>query len=222
MEQQILFTLNRDWTAPWLDRTMAIVTSWPFWWPILLVLGLVVVWRGGFHARSLVFCAALTIGLVDGVVVQAVKKTVGRPRPHGVLEGVRQIDLARARPRLLAATKPLRIQESAPEEPATRGNSFPSGHSANNFALATVVFLFYRRWGWLCFLPAAVVAWSRVYVGAHWPLDVVVGAFLGAGTAWVFLGLLERIWRKYGGRIFPTWRAAHPSLLQGRTAELPR
>lgn len=213
MEQQIFFTLNQDWTAPWLDRCMAIVTSWPVWWPFLLVLGALVLWRGGFRARSMLVCAALSIGVVDGIVVQVVKKSVGRPRPNAVLEGVREIDLAKATPRVLAAAKPLRIRISKPQLPQKPGNSFPSGHAANNFSLATTVFLFYRRWGWLCFFPAALVAWSRIYVGSHWPLDVLGAAILGAGITWLFLLGLDRLWRSFGHRISRRWSETHPSLL---------
>ncbi len=213
MEQQILFLFNRDWTAPWLDRPMAIITSWPFWWPILLLLGLWVLWRGGFRARTMLVAAALAIGLVDGVVVQMVKKSVARPRPATHLNGVRVVDLAKANPRLLAATRPLQIEESAPLKPAQRGNSFPSGHAANNFSLATTVFLFYRRWGWLCYVPALLVAWSRLYVGAHWPLDVVAGAFLGAAVTWGFLHALDWLWQRWGDRLLPGLWSGYPRLL---------
>ena len=55
------------------------------------------------------------------------------------------------------------------------------------FALATVVALFHRRWGIAAFALAALVAWSRIYVGAHWPSDVPpsigIGILLGWGVS---------------------------------------
>jgi membrane-associated phospholipid phosphatase len=64
--------------------------------------------------------------------------------------------------------------------------SFPSGHTAVIFAVATVVSLVWRRLAWPAFAVAALVGLSRVLVGAHWPSDVLAGAWLGvAWTLWV-------------------------------------
>jgi undecaprenyl-diphosphatase len=154
----------------------------------------------------------ISVGITDGVVVRSLKDLVGRPRPHEVLVGARTLDLAKARPRFLALGKPLKVRYSQPQTPALRGKSFPSGHAANNFAIATVVFLFYRRWGWLAYFPAAVVAYSRIYVGVHWPLDVLVACFLGTGIAFLATVGLEACWRRWGPRVLPSLFAAHPSL----------
>jgi undecaprenyl-diphosphatase len=57
--------------------------------------------------------------------------------------------------------------------------SFPSGHSATAFAGATILAAFAPRLAVPLFVLAALVAWSRVYVGVHYPLDIAVGALLG-------------------------------------------
>ena len=64
--------------------------------------------------------------------------------------------------------------------------SFPSGHATTAFALATVLSLWYPRWtaAWLAL--AAVVGWSRIALGPHFPSDVVAGAILGVAVALVF------------------------------------
>lgn len=59
------------------------------------------------------------------------------------------------------------------------GSSFPSTHAAMAFAIACAVFLTYRKFGSVLLVLAAMVALSRVYVGIHYPMDVLVGAFLG-------------------------------------------
>jgi undecaprenyl-diphosphatase len=59
-------------------------------------------------------------------------------------------------------------------------HSFPSGHATASFACATVVALAVPRFRWPLIVLAAAVSWSRVYVGVHYPLDVVGGAALGA------------------------------------------
>lgn len=80
----------------------------------------------------------------------------GRPRPFAVLSGVHQL-----------------ISTSFSHK------SLPSSHATVAFALATAVFLFNRPAGWLMYIAAFLVAWGRVYVGVHYPFDVLAGAILG-------------------------------------------
>ncbi|WP_078887779.1 bifunctional phosphatase PAP2/diacylglycerol kinase family protein [Streptomyces sp. NRRL S-118] len=68
--------------------------------------------------------------------------------------------------------------------------SFPSGHSASAAAFATGVLLESRGWGAAVVPVAAAVALSRVYTGAHYPSDVLVGAALGVGAAFAVRGLV--------------------------------
>ena len=213
MEQTFLYFINRDWTHPVLDIVMATVSSWDFWWPIFVVGCGIILFRGGFNGRAMLVCFGLSILFTDALAVRNLKNIVGRPRPHMVVEGVRQVDLAKAKPRILALAKPLAISEAEGAILPVRGGSFPSGHAANNFAIATVVFIFYRKWGWLMFLPAALVAYSRVYVGAHWPVDVFLSAMLGAGISFIVCLTADFVWRKWAGRFVPPIAATHPHLI---------
>lgn len=197
MDERVFFLINHTWTHPVMDRVMAAASSFDLWLPLILVAVGLTAWRGGRRARIFLLCLGLTLAVADGVVGNTLKHAFHRLRPYQSVPGVRQLDLARrARPRFLALFQPLDVRWSASpdQDPSAReaardtGRSFPSSHVMNNVCAAVVLALFYRRWGWLYFGAAALVAYSRVYVGSHWPSDVIVSAFLaGAVALWTML-----------------------------------
>jgi undecaprenyl-diphosphatase len=73
--------------------------------------------------------------------------------------------------------------------------SFPSGHATVAFACATVLAWCVPRLAFPAFVLAGAIAWSRVYVGVHWPLDVLGGAIIGLAVGSVTLALVGRRWR---------------------------
>jgi len=197
---------------------MAVLSSFDFWlWPLgLAIFGLLIF--GRFKMRAMLLTLAFAVGISDGIVADSLKKIVGRPRPGDVFTWVRIVDLRHTTPRLLALWKPLRIKEWHPLPKKTEGRSFPSAHVMNNFCAAVVLTYFYRRWAALWFSIAALVAYSRVYVGSHWPSDVGISALLGAGVALLLLPLCEWLWRLIGGRLTPGIFARHPTLAEAPAA----
>ena len=69
-------------------------------------------------------------------------------------------------------------------------SSFPSGHASFYFALATGVYLYNKKAGYIYFVLAGFMGLARVFVGVHWPLDIMAGALLGIlvslGGRWVY------------------------------------
>jgi undecaprenyl-diphosphatase len=92
-----------------------------------------------------------------------------------ILETIRIIHF-RARPPVVLSFEPL-----IPFDPAAA--SFPSGHASFFFALATAIFLVNRRWGLWFFAGALLMGVARIFVGVHWPSDIIAGAILGIATA---------------------------------------
>lgn len=74
--------------------------------------------------------------------------------------------------------------------------SFPSDHASSAFALAVTTCFFMPRLGVALLVMAALVAFGRVFVGVHYPLDVFAGALIGAAWALVMRGVLRRIGKK--------------------------
>jgi undecaprenyl-diphosphatase len=86
-----------------------------------------------------------------------------------------------------------RYAEPRPLVHAPIDGSFPSGHAATSFAAATVLTFAWPRWWPAFFLLAVAIGFSRVYVGVHYPLDVVGGAALGILVATALRLLVEAL-----------------------------
>jgi undecaprenyl-diphosphatase len=212
MDQAIFHLINERWTSPALDLFMAAVSDVEIWKPLLIVLVLYALIFGGFKGRAFVLCVAITLLISDTLVVRTLKNSIGRERPKQA-QTVRMVQLQKVSPKFLTLLQKPLIRYSDASERKNSGPSFPSGHVADNVVIATCCLLFFPRWGWLYLIVAATVAYSRIYLGAHWPSDVMATGFLAFGETLLMIGLIELIWRKAGARWTPQWFAAHPRLI---------
>ena len=215
LDHNIFWKINHDWTGSATDLLMALASSLSFW-TIPLALGFVwIAVFGGFRARAMLLALVCAVGLTE-TVNYTLKRLVGRWRPHQVLSGARVVTLAKTRPPQLALFKAPKVKESK-GVPEGAGRSFPSGHTANNFAALAVLVAFYRRNGWW-FLPVALlVGYSRIYTGSHWPSDVAFSMVYGAAMGWFTVWILERCWQTWGPRLAPQWHDRHPKLTLSKT-----
>jgi undecaprenyl-diphosphatase len=213
MDQAIFHLINERWTSAPLDLFMAAISDVEIWKPLLVVVGLYALIFRGFKGRAFLLCVAVALFISGTFVVPTLKAAVGRLRPKQA-QTVRMVELEKARPKFLTLFKPPRIHYSDATERTKSGPSFPSGHVTDNTIIAVCCTLFFRRWGWLYFIVAAVIGYSRIYLGAHWPSDVVATAFMAAGEALLILALLELLWPAAAARWLPQLFARHPRLLE--------
>ena len=109
--------------------------------------------------KTIVVCGSIVIA---GVLSTSIKNIVRRDRPFVTYP---EIEL----------------------ETETGSLSFPSGHTSLAFSLATSVSIVYPKWYVIApsYAWASAVGYSRMHLGAHYPTDVIAGAFIGVGSAWL-------------------------------------
>ena len=94
---------------------------------------------------------------------------------------------------LVDRTRPYYVLGYDPVIPPVGDPSFPSGHTAASFAAATAIYAIDKRWGIAAYIYAAVMGFSRLYLGVHFPTDVLAGAVVGIVAAQVMLKGLAKL-----------------------------
>jgi len=211
MDQTIFHLINEQWTSPALDLFMAGLSDSEIWNPLFIAVVLSALFFGGFKARAFMICLLLSL-LIGELFTSVLKTAIDRRRPKQV-QDVRMVELQKARPKFMTLLKKPTIRFSNQSDRNRSGPSFPSGHMTNNTITAVYLTFFYRRRGWLYWIVAAAVGYSRIYLGAHWPSDVIATLFLASGEALLLLGLFELIWKTATRKWAPNLYASHPSLI---------
>ena len=211
MDQTLFHLINQRWTNPVLDLFMAAVSDAAIWKPFFIAFLLIALLVGRFRARASILCLLLAL-LITQQFTNVLKKAIGRQRPKQI-QTVRMVHLQSVKPPFMTLLKNPLIRYSDQSDRDRGDSSFPSGHMTNNTAIAVCLTLFYRRWGRLYWILTAAIGYSRVYLGEHWPSDVVGTLFLAAGETFLIIAGLELLWRWAAKKWAPEIFARRPALV---------
>ena len=154
----IFFFINHTLANPVCDFIFIHITNGAFWIIPGAIAAAIFIKFEKKKALVVIGLMLITVGISDPVCNRIIKPLVNRSRPCNPLTPEKG-------GRFLLGLKTSR--------------SFPSSHAMNMFAQAMLLSLFYRKKTMYFFLFAATIGFSRIYVGAHYPFDVVSGAIFG-------------------------------------------
>jgi undecaprenyl-diphosphatase len=168
-DQQAFTVINSGLTNPLFDAVMPYLRSGMFWAPLYLFALVFVILNYKIQGLWWSLFLISTVALADLTGNYAFKHVFERSRPCNDPDFASQV-------RLLL-------------EHCGSGYSFTSNHAANHFGMATFFFITFRpvfkNWVWIAIIWAFLVGYAQVYVGVHYPLDVLTGALMGIG--WGYL-----------------------------------
>ena len=178
LDKEALLFFN-SFHTPWLDPIMFWITKTFFWLPLYGFLLFLVIKHFKKDSWIVLIGIAITILLSDQITSGFMKPFFARLRPsrEPSLQGL--VYLVNG---------------------YTGGKyGFASSHAANTFATALFFWMLFKdqyRWLWVLFLWAVVMTYSRVYLGVHYPGDIIVGMLVGFGAAFTGYKIQRWIWYK--------------------------
>ena len=167
LDQELFHLLNGKWHNSFLDSFLPYMRESIIWIPLYLFL-FVLAWSNfGKKGLGWIVFAILTAALTDIVSSGIIKEMIPRFRPCNDPQLAHSV-------RFLVLNCP-------------KNSSFTSSHAASHFGAAMFIFQTYRYiWNkaWIAFLWAGMISYAQVYVGVHFPLDILCGALIGCGIGW--------------------------------------
>ena len=179
LDYEILNLVNRQMSNPFFDVVLPILRN-KYVWIRFYIFSLAYAFHNFIWQRATVILFALitVIAVSDVFSGQIFKKSVQRTRPCSALV-MKDVVTQRVR--------------------CSHSFSMPSAHASNHFALAYMIsFLFQvkrRTWKWALYGWAGVISFAQIYVGLHYPSDILAGATFGLLVAFVYSKIIQRSYK---------------------------
>ena len=169
MDRWLFTKINHDWTNGTLDKIFPVWREASTWIPLYFLLLFFVVYKFGWKVWPWMVAFLITILLTDQISSHLFKPFFARPRP--------------CHDPLLADKLRLIMNNCSPSF------SFTSSHATNHFGMAFFIFFtlrnYLKKWSYFFFFWAATISYGQVYIGIHYPIDVIFGALLGSTIGYI-------------------------------------
>ena len=186
LDQYLFFTINKGLSNQFFDWLMPYLRNRYLWTPLYLFMAIFFVRNYGKQGWMIVFFLGLTFGISDFLSSSVIKPAFERLRP---------------------CNDPIIKPEINSLVVCGTGFSFPSSHAANHFALAVfLITIFYEKWKPIILfgvLWAFSISFAQIYVGVHYPGDVIFGGILGAMIGYITGTVLLNL------KAFNIWKAGN-------------
>lgn len=168
LDYSLFDIINRDMANIFFDWILPPFRNKKTWIPLYILLFFYLAYQYKIQAWKIIFLAVVSIILADGMSSHILKPLVAKLRPCNSSDLLHEVIL--------------RVNH------CSGGFSFPSSHATNHFALASFIGLaLQEKTKWflrLGLLWAAIISFAQVYVGVHFPIDVLFGGILGFSIGW--------------------------------------